>query len=77
MKYVRETPKDWEKWLKRVGITQNYIFYEYSRKKNITGYCTWCEKNVVVNGVKHNRTWENVLTAGIRSNIRQWEDSAW
>lgn len=56
MKYVRETPKDWEKWLKRVGITQNYIFYEYSRKKNITGYCTWCEKNVVVNGVKHNRT---------------------
>ena len=56
MKYVRETPKDWEKWLKKVGITQNYIFYEYSRKKNITGYCTWCEKNVVVNGVKHNRT---------------------
>lgn len=55
MKQVKGTPKDWDRWMKKVGITQNYIFYKYSRKKNGTGYCTWCEKDVPINAARHNR----------------------
>lgn len=33
MNCVKETPKDWDKWMKKVGITENYIFYQYSKKK--------------------------------------------
>ena len=56
MNCVKNTPKDWDRWMKKVGITQNYIFYKYSRKESMTGYCTWCEKNVPVKAVKHNKT---------------------
>ena len=44
MNCVKNTPKDWDWWMKKVGITQNYIFYKYSRKESMTGYCTWCER---------------------------------
>ena len=33
MKYVKETPKDWDRWMKKVGITQNYIFMNTPGKK--------------------------------------------
>lgn len=56
MNCVKNTPKDWDRWMKKVGITRNYIFYKYSRKEHVTGYCTWCEKNVTVKAVKHNKT---------------------
>lgn len=50
-----ELPKDWERWVKKVGITENYIFYQYSRKGAKTGYCTFCEKEVAVREPRHNK----------------------
>jgi len=55
MKQVHETPKDWNRWVRKVGITQNFIFYQYSRKKETTGYCTWCETEVSIKKPKHNQ----------------------
>lgn len=41
-------PKDWNRWVDKVGIRQNYIFYEYSKKGAVTGYCTFCGKDVPI-----------------------------
>lgn len=50
-----ELPKDWERWVDKVGITENYIFYQYRRKGAETGYCTFCEKEVAVRKPRHNK----------------------
>lgn len=55
MQQVPSLPKDWERWLYKVGITQHYIFYHYNRKGVKEGYCTWCEKMVPVVSPKHNK----------------------
>ena len=50
-------PKDWEHWVDKVGIPQNYIFYEYRKGGAKTGYCTYCEKDVPIKGKpRHNKT---------------------
>lgn len=50
-------PKDWERWVDKVGIPQNYIFYEYRKGGAKTGYCTYCEKDVSIKGKpRHNKT---------------------
>lgn len=50
-------PKDWNRWVDKVGIPQNYIFYEYRRGGAKTGYCTYCEKDVSIKGKpRHNKT---------------------
>ena len=46
-------PKDWERWVDKVGIRDNYIFYEYSRKGVNTGYCTFCGKDVPIKQPKY------------------------
>ena len=38
-----------------MGITENYIFYQYSRKGAKTGYCTFCGKEVAVREPRHNK----------------------
>ena len=49
-------PKDWDHWVDKVGIPQNYIFYEYQRGGAKTGYCTYCEKDVPIKGMpRHNK----------------------
>ena len=51
-----ELPKDWRRWAEKYGIKQNYIFYDYSRKKKQEGYCSWCEKMVPISGKpRHNQ----------------------
>lgn len=55
MRDVPKLPKEWERWIKKVGLTQNFIFYEYNRKGTTQGYCTWCEKDVPVKEPKHNQ----------------------
>ncbi len=50
-----DLPRDWERWVKKVGITENYIFYQYDRKGVKTGYCTFCEKDVEVRKPRHNK----------------------
>lgn len=50
-----DLPKDWAKWVEKVGITENYIFYRYDRKGAGTGYCTFCEKEVAIRKPRHNK----------------------
>jgi DNA-directed RNA polymerase subunit RPC12/RpoP len=47
-------PKDWERWVSKVGITQHYIFYQYKRRGADSGYCTYCEKEVPIKRPRHN-----------------------
>lgn len=48
-------PKDWNRWVQKVGITEHYIFYQYHRKGAKTGYCTYCEKEVPIKNPHHNK----------------------
>ena len=51
-----ELPKDWNRWVFKVGIRENFIFYRYVRKGADHGYCTWCEAEVPIRKPRHNRT---------------------
>jgi len=55
MRDVPKLPREWERWIKKVGLRQNFIFYEYSRNGATQGYCTWCEKEVPIKNPKHNQ----------------------
>ena len=46
-------PKDWERWVNKVGIQTNYIFYDYRRGGAKHGYCTYCEKKVALKRQPH------------------------
>ena len=46
-------PKDWERWVNKVGIQTNYIFYDYRRGGAKHGYCTYCEKEVALKRQPH------------------------
>lgn len=52
---VPALPADWEHWVDKHGIHYNYMFYDYSRKKKQTGYCTWCEREVPIKNPRHNQ----------------------
>lgn len=47
-------PKDWDRWVRKVGIPEHYMFYHYTRSKHKTGYCTHCEKEVPIRSPKYN-----------------------
>lgn len=49
-----DLPKDWDKWITKVGIQENYIFYKYTRNGATSGYCSYCEKNVPIRKPRHN-----------------------
>lgn len=54
MALVPALPRDWEKWVEKVGADRNYIFYNAG--KNVqTGYCTYCEKEVPVIKPKYDK----------------------
>lgn len=55
LEQVPALPKDWDTWVTKVGIPENYIFYEYSKKGVTSGYCTYCEKEVPVHKPRHNK----------------------
>lgn len=49
-------PKDWTHWVDKVGIPENFIFYEYNKRGAKHGYCTFCGKEVPINGrALHNK----------------------
>lgn len=52
---IPELPNDWENWVDKYGMEQQYIFYDYSRKKKKTGFCGWCGKEVPIKEPKHNQ----------------------
>lgn len=41
-------PKDWLHWVDKVGIRENYIFYQYKKGGAKEGYCTYCGKKVAL-----------------------------
>lgn len=47
-------PKDWNRWVRKVGIPEHYMFYQYTRSKHKSGYCTYCEKEVPIRNPKYN-----------------------
>ena len=47
-------PKDWDKWVRKVGIPEHFMFYQYTRRKHKTGYCSYCEKEMPIRNPKHN-----------------------
>lgn len=50
-------PRDWNRWVDKVGIPHNYIFYQYKKRGAKTGYCSYCEKDVPIRGKpRHNKT---------------------
>lgn len=51
---TRPLPKDWDRWVDKVGIRQNYIFYHYKKRGAKEGYCTYCGKNVPISRPRHN-----------------------
>lgn len=55
MSKVPDLPADWKRWVDKQAIHYNYIFYDYSRKKRQTGYCSWCEKEVPIQEPRHNK----------------------
>ena len=52
---VPPLPKDWEHWVSKVGIPQNYIFYQYDKKGVHSGYCTYCDKEVPIKHPHYNK----------------------
>lgn len=64
MSKVPALPTEWEHWVDKQAIHYNYIFYDYSRKKQQIGYCSWCEKEVPIKNRSIIR-WENAHAAVI------------
>lgn len=54
MALVPPLPKDWDKWVGKVGVVQNYMFYQYQRGGAKTGYCSYCDRVVPIRKPKHN-----------------------
>ena len=48
-------PKDWKRWVSKVGVQDNYIYYNYVKKGAVTGYCTFCDKEVPIKNPRHNK----------------------
>lgn len=54
MALVPPLPKDWDRWVSKVGVEQNYMFYQYRRGGAKTGYCSYCDREVPIRKPKHN-----------------------
>ncbi len=54
MDRIHPLPKDWEQWADRNGMLQHYMFYDYQRKEENTGYCTGCGKDLPIRHPRHN-----------------------
>lgn len=48
-------PKDWSRWVDKVAIPENYIFYHYKKGGAKTGYCSYCEKEVPIHKPLYNK----------------------
>lgn len=53
LKQTPKLPKNFEKWLSKESIPENFIFYNYSKKKLKEGFCTYCENIVSVENPMH------------------------
>lgn len=56
MREVKKLPKNFMDWIDETAMAHSrYIYYQYSRKKYMDGYCTHCHSDVKVSGVKHRK----------------------
>lgn len=55
LQQIRPLPKDWERWVDKVGNPEQFIYYEYRRGGATTGYCSYCEKDVPIRHPRHNK----------------------
>ena len=53
---VPSVPRDWTRWIDKVGIPEQFIFYQYKRGGAKTGYCSYCEKEVPIHAPRHGKT---------------------
>ena len=54
MALTPDLPKDWEHWVDKVGVPENYIFYVYKKGGAKQGYCSYCGKDVPIRGIPRN-----------------------
>ncbi len=56
MEQVGNLPEDFKQWLiEDVFIESRYIYYQYEKKVNLKGYCTYCEREAMVYKPIHNQ----------------------
>ena len=56
MREVKKLPKNFMDWIDETAMAHSrYIYYQYSRKKYMDGYCTHCHSEVKVGGAKHRK----------------------
>ncbi len=39
-------PRDWDRWVDKVGIPDNFMFYHYAKRGAKEGFCTYCGRDV-------------------------------
>lgn len=54
MSKIPQLPKDWNRWVSKVGVEQNYMFYRYQRGGVKSGYCSYCDREIPIRRPKHN-----------------------
>lgn len=50
-----DLPKDWKRWVNKVGIREHFIFYDYVRGGATHGYCSYCEKDVPIKNPRYDK----------------------
>ncbi|MBR3586801.1 MAG: hypothetical protein IKO00_12315, partial [Oscillospiraceae bacterium] len=55
MEQIRPLPKDWARWVDKVGIPEQFMYYEYKPGGAKTGYCSYCEKDVPIRNPRYNK----------------------
>lgn len=56
--FLERTPKlpdNWNGWVDRDGMAQQYMFYDYTRRKKKLGYCSYCRREVPIEKPRHNQ----------------------
>lgn len=54
MNLVPDIVPDFAEWMARKAVPECYIIYEYDSKGQKTGYCSKCERDVVISKPRHN-----------------------
>lgn len=54
LKGIPNIPKPFNRWADKEGVSEHFIFYKYSRRKQKKGYCTYCEKEVPIENPHYN-----------------------
>lgn len=55
LKQIPPLPKDWLKWVDKIGIPEHFIYYRYKKGGAKVGYCTHCEHEVPIKNPRYNK----------------------